>query len=75
MGPRLWPRETRFSGPQLIFTQIAGNTSGGGSVTGSGSAVFALCRSREDAIRVANEFPRTDESVYVLRGLDAETPR
>jgi 4-diphosphocytidyl-2-C-methyl-D-erythritol kinase len=41
-------------------------------VTGSGSAVFALCRSREDAIRVAGEYPRTDETVYVLRGLERD---
>ena len=33
--------QARFSGPQLIFTQISGNTSGGGSVTGSGSATFS----------------------------------
>ncbi|HEY8593178.1 MAG TPA: translocation/assembly module TamB domain-containing protein [Sphingomicrobium sp.] len=31
----------RFSGPQLIFSQIAGRTSGGGSVSGSGSVTFA----------------------------------
>ena len=33
--------QARFSGPQLIFTQIAGNTTGGGSITGSGSATFS----------------------------------
>ena len=33
--------QARFSGPQLIFTQISGNTSGGGSITGNGSATFS----------------------------------
>jgi translocation and assembly module TamB len=33
--------EARFSGPQLIFTRIAGRTSGGGTVQGSGSATFS----------------------------------
>jgi len=33
--------QARFSGPQLIFTQISGRTAGGGSVTGTGSATFA----------------------------------
>jgi 4-diphosphocytidyl-2-C-methyl-D-erythritol kinase len=41
-------------------------------VTGSGSAVFALCGSREDAIRVSGDYPRTDEKVYVLRGLERD---
>jgi 4-diphosphocytidyl-2-C-methyl-D-erythritol kinase len=31
----------------------------GASMSGSGSAVFALCRSRQDATRVAEEFRRT----------------
>ncbi|MFL6763563.1 MAG: translocation/assembly module TamB domain-containing protein, partial [Sphingomicrobium sp.] len=31
----------RFSGPQLIFSQIAGQTPGGGSVSGSGSVTFS----------------------------------
>lgn len=31
----------RFSGPQLIFSQISGRTSGGGSVTGNGSVTFS----------------------------------
>lgn len=33
--------QARFSGPQLIFSQIAGQTSGGGSVSGSGSVTFS----------------------------------
>ncbi len=33
--------QARFSGPQLIFTQISGNTTGGGSISGSGSATFS----------------------------------
>jgi translocation and assembly module TamB len=33
--------DARFSGPQLIFSRIAGQTSGGGSVSGSGSVTFA----------------------------------
>jgi translocation and assembly module TamB len=40
--------DARFSGPQLIFTRIAGNTSGGGSVQGSGSATFANGRTSLD---------------------------
>ncbi len=33
--------QARFSGPQLIFTQISGKTAGGGTVTGSGSVTFS----------------------------------
>src|SRR5690242_6302598 len=33
--------DARFSGPQLIFTQISGRTSGNGSLTGNGSVTFA----------------------------------
>ena len=33
--------QARFSGPQLIFTQISGKTAGGGTITGSGSATFS----------------------------------
>ncbi|WP_028970237.1 translocation/assembly module TamB domain-containing protein [Sphingomonas sp. URHD0057] len=33
--------QARFSGPQLIFSQISGRTSGGGSLTGTGSVTFA----------------------------------
>jgi translocation and assembly module TamB len=33
--------QARFSGPQLIFSQIAGATPGGGAVTGSGNVTFA----------------------------------
>ncbi|HEX6741651.1 MAG TPA: translocation/assembly module TamB domain-containing protein [Sphingomicrobium sp.] len=31
----------RFSGPQLVFSQISGQTSGGGSLAGSGSVTFS----------------------------------
>jgi translocation and assembly module TamB len=33
--------QAHFSGPQLVFSQIAGQTSGGGSVSGSGSITFS----------------------------------
>jgi translocation and assembly module TamB len=33
--------QARFSGPQLIFSQISGQTPGGGSVNGSGSITFS----------------------------------
>src|SRR5206468_3062554 len=33
--------QARFSGPQLIFSQISGQTTGGGSVTGNGSVTFS----------------------------------
>ncbi|GAA3909083.1 translocation/assembly module TamB domain-containing protein [Sphingomonas limnosediminicola] len=33
--------QARFSGPQLIFNQISGTTSGGGSVTGNGTITFS----------------------------------
>jgi translocation and assembly module TamB len=33
--------QARFSGPQLIFGQISGNTVNGGSITGSGSVTFS----------------------------------
>ena len=33
--------QARFSGPQLIFSQISGQTIGGGTVTGSGSVTFS----------------------------------
>ena len=33
--------QARFSGPQLIFSQIAGQTTGGGSVSGNGNVTFA----------------------------------
>jgi len=33
--------EARFSGPQLIFSRIAGTTAGGGSLSGGGSVTFA----------------------------------
>jgi hypothetical protein len=33
--------QARFSGPQLIYNQISGTTSGGGSVTGNGTITFS----------------------------------
>ena len=33
--------QARFVGPQLIFSQISGNTPGGGTVTGNGSVTFS----------------------------------
>jgi translocation and assembly module TamB len=33
--------QARFSGPQLIFSQIQGQTSGGGSLSGNGSVTFS----------------------------------
>ena len=33
--------DAHFSGPQLIFGQITGQTSGGGSITGNGSVTFS----------------------------------
>jgi translocation and assembly module TamB len=33
--------QARFSGPQLIFSHIGGQTTGGGSVTGNGSVTFS----------------------------------
>ena len=33
--------EARFSGPQLIFSRLAGNTSGGGTISGNGSVTFS----------------------------------
>jgi translocation and assembly module TamB len=33
--------QARFSGPQLIFSQISGTTPGGGSVSGNGSVTFS----------------------------------
>ena len=33
--------QARFSGPQLIFSQISGQTVNGGSITGSGSVTFS----------------------------------
>src|SRR5437764_6375976 len=33
--------QARFSGPQLIFSQISGQTPGGGSVSGNGAVTFS----------------------------------
>ncbi len=40
--------EARFSGPQLVFTRIAGRTSGGGAIDGSGRVTFSGGRSLLD---------------------------
>jgi translocation and assembly module TamB len=40
--------EARFSGPQLVFTRIAGRTSGSGAIDGSGRVTFAGGRSLLD---------------------------
>jgi translocation and assembly module TamB len=40
--------DARFSGPQLLFTRIAGRTSGGGAVDGSGRVTFSGGRSLLD---------------------------
>ena len=36
--------QARFSGPQLIFSQISGQTPGNGTVTGGGSITFSAAR-------------------------------
>ena len=33
--------QARFSGPQLVFSQMSGQTSGGGTVSGTGTATFS----------------------------------
>ena len=40
--------DARFSGPQLVFTKIAGRTSGGGTVNGAGTVTFSGGRSLLD---------------------------
>ncbi|HUE79441.1 MAG TPA: translocation/assembly module TamB domain-containing protein [Sphingomicrobium sp.] len=40
--------DARFSGPQLVFTRIAGRTSGGGAIDGSGRVTFSGGRSMLD---------------------------
>jgi translocation and assembly module TamB len=40
--------EARFSGPQLIFSRLAGRTSGGGSIEGSGTVTFSSGRTLLD---------------------------
>ena len=47
--------QARFSGPQLIFSQISGRTSGGGSVTGRGSVTFSGGRTALDLGFAANQ--------------------
>ena len=40
--------EARFSGPQLVFSRIAGRTGGGGTIDGSGRVTFSGGRSLLD---------------------------
>jgi translocation and assembly module TamB len=47
--------QARFSGPQLIFTQISGRTAGGGTVTGNGTATFAGGRTALNLSFAANQ--------------------
>ena len=42
----------------------------GVQVTGSGSTVFAVCRDRAEAIRIANECRMPDDTTVVLRGFE-----
>jgi 4-diphosphocytidyl-2-C-methyl-D-erythritol kinase len=42
----------------------------GVQVTGSGSTVFAVCRDRAEAIRIANECRTPDDTTVVLRGFE-----
>jgi translocation and assembly module TamB len=47
--------QARFSGPQLIFSQISGRTAGGGTVTGNGTATFAGGRTSLNLSFAANQ--------------------
>ncbi|HEU5285791.1 MAG TPA: translocation/assembly module TamB domain-containing protein, partial [Sphingomicrobium sp.] len=47
--------DARFSGPQLVFTRIAGRTSGGGAIDGSGRVTFSGGRSLLDLNFTANQ--------------------
>jgi translocation and assembly module TamB len=47
--------QARFSGPQLIFTQMSGRTSGGGSVNGNGTVTFAGGRTALNLSFAANQ--------------------
>jgi translocation and assembly module TamB len=46
--------QARFSGPQLIFSQISGQTAGKGSVSGSGSVTFSGGKTLLDLAFTAN---------------------
>jgi len=45
----------RFSGPQLVFSQISGQTTGGGSISGSGSVTFTNGRTALNMSFSANQ--------------------
>ena len=45
----------RFSGPQLIFTQLNGRTTGGGTISGTGTATFAGGRTALNLNFTANQ--------------------
>jgi translocation and assembly module TamB len=47
--------QARFSGPQLIFSQIAGRTSGGGTIDGRGSVTFSGGKTLLDLSFAANQ--------------------
>jgi translocation and assembly module TamB len=47
--------EARFSGPQLIFSRIAGTTPGGGTLNGRGSVTFSGGRTALDLAFAANQ--------------------
>jgi translocation and assembly module TamB len=47
--------DARFSGPQLVFSRIAGRTSGGGAIDGSGRVTFSGGRSLLDLSFNANQ--------------------
>lgn len=47
--------DARFSGPRLVFQRLSGNTSGGGSINGSGSVSFAGGRTALDLNFSANQ--------------------
>lgn len=47
--------QARFSGPQLIFSQIAGTTPGGGSLSGGGSVTFSGGRTALNLNFTANQ--------------------
>ncbi|HWJ60223.1 MAG TPA: translocation/assembly module TamB domain-containing protein [Sphingomicrobium sp.] len=47
--------QARFSGPELIFTRLSGNTSGGGSLSGTGSVRFTQGKTALNLTFTANQ--------------------